>query len=263
LTWPYAIIYVGYVASEMEFLAKPVSGQEISPWRDLYRQEMNCQIVHDFMHSRQGWTQPYLLEVGGAAVGYGSILIAGPWTGTRTVFEFYVVPKHRSRVFDLFSSLLTVSDATAIKAQTNDALLTVMLHTWAHSITSEKIVFEDKLTTTHSLDGVLFRHREESDSGWALEVDGAVAATGGILCHYNRPYGDIYMEVAEPFRLRGFGCYIVQELKRVCYELGSIPSARCNTENVASRKTLQKAGFVPCAHILSGTLGPRVTTERN
>ncbi len=73
----------------------------------------------------------------------------------------------------------------------------------AHNITSEKIVFEDKLTTAHSLDGVLFRRREEADGDWALEVDGSVAATGGILYHYNRPYGDIYMEVAEPFRLRG------------------------------------------------------------
>jgi GNAT superfamily N-acetyltransferase len=247
----------------MECLAQPVSVQEISLWRDLYRQEMNCQIVHDSMHSRQGWTQPYLLEVGGVVAGYGSILIGGPWTGTRTVFEFYVIPKHRSRVFDLFGSLLAASDATAIKAQTNDALLSAMLFTWAHNIRSEKIVFEDKLTTAHSPNGVLFRRREEPDSDWALEADGAVAATGGILYHYNRPYGDIYMEVAEPFRLRGFGCYLVQELKRVCYELGSIPTARCNTENISSRKTLQKAGFVPCAHILSGTLEPRATTERN
>lgn len=237
----------------MGFSAKPVSIQEISLWRDLYRQEMNCQVVHDSMHSRQGWTQPYLLEVGGVVAGYGSILIGGPWTGSRTIFEFYVAPKHRCQLFDLFSSLLAASDATAIRAQTNDALLNVMLHVWAHNITSEKIVFEDKLTTAYSLDGVLLRRRE-ADGDWALEVDCSVAATGGILYHYNRPYGDIYMEVAEPFRLRGFGCYFVQEMKRICYELGSIPCARCNPENVASRKTLQKAGFVPCAHILSGTL---------
>jgi hypothetical protein len=43
-------------------------------------------------------------------------------------------------------------------------------------------------------------------------------------------------------------------LKRICYEGGSVPCARCNPDNVASRKTLQKAGFVPCAHILHGTL---------
>jgi hypothetical protein len=39
------------------------------------------------------------------------------------------------------------------------------------------------------------------------EVDGAVAGKGGILFHYNQPYGDMYMEVHEPFRRRGFGGY--------------------------------------------------------
>jgi predicted GNAT family acetyltransferase len=62
------------------------------------------------------------------------------------------------------------------------------------------------------------------------------------------------MEVAEPFRMRGFGAYLVQELKRICYEAGSIPCARCNTANTASRRTLQKACFVPCAHLLTGKL---------
>jgi hypothetical protein len=100
----------------MEILAQPVSVQEILLWRDLYRQEMRCQIVHDSLHSREGWTQPYLLKAGEATAGYGSTLVGGPWTGTRTAFEFYVVPEKRSRVFDLFSSLLVTSGATAIQA---------------------------------------------------------------------------------------------------------------------------------------------------
>jgi RimJ/RimL family protein N-acetyltransferase len=238
----------------MKFSGRPVSPSEIALWRDMYRQEMNCQIVHDSMHAREGWTQPYVLEAGGVSAGYGSILIGGPWTGTRTVFEFYVIPQFRSRTFDLFACLLATSDATAMKAQTNDVLLTAMLHTWAKDIKSEKIAFEDKLTTAYRMDNVVFRRRNNPDEDWALEVGGEIAATGGILYHYNRPYGDIYMEVVEAFRHRGLGCFLVQELKRICYELGSVPCARCNTENVASRKTLQKAGFVPCAHILTGTL---------
>jgi GNAT superfamily N-acetyltransferase len=238
----------------MDFSARPVQLGEISPWRDLYREEMHCQIVHDSMHSRTGWTQSYLLEVSGDRAGYGSILIGGPWTGTRTVFEFYLAPSHRSRAFDLFTTLLTTSGATGMEVQTNDALLSVMLHTWARDIASEKIVLEDRLTTFRTLDGVVFCHRTEPEEDWVLKVNGTVAATGGILYHYNRPYGDIYMEVSEPFRQRGFGSFLVQELKRVCYELGSIPCARCNTTNIASRKTLQKAGFVPCAHILVGKL---------
>ena len=129
-----------------------------------------------------------------------------------------------------------------------------MLHLWARNIVSENIVFEDKLATGYGVDDVVLRRREAPDHDWVIEIEGTIAAKGGILYHYNRPYGDIYMEVAEPFRRRGIGTYIVQELKRICYELGSIPCARCNPDNIASRRTLQKAGFVPCAHILAGTL---------
>lgn len=85
-----------------------------------------------------------------------------------------------------------------------------------------------------------------------------LVARGGILFHDNEPYGDIYMEVAEACRRRGLGAYLVQELKRVAYELGSIPSARCSPDNVPSRRTLQKAGFVPFAHILNGSIPSRV-----
>jgi GNAT superfamily N-acetyltransferase len=69
-----------------------------------------------------------------------------------------------------------------------------------------------------------------------------------------RAVRDIYMETVEPFRRQGFGSYLVQELKRCAYELESIPCARCNPANIASRKTLQKAGLVPFAHILTGSI---------
>jgi len=90
-----------------------------------------------------------------------------------------------------------------------------------------------------------------------VEVAGSVVGTGGILFHYNRPYGDIYMDVTEPCRRKGIGAYLVQELKRIAYEGGHVPAARCNPENVASQRTLQKAGFVPCGHILTGSLSRR------
>ena len=238
----------------MRLAVKPVAVEDIAAWRDMYRREMNCQIVHDDMHARAGWTQPFLFEADGVAAGYGSILVGGPWKGTRTVFEFFVAPNHRSHVFGLFEKLLEASEATAMEVQTNDILITVMLHLWAHNIVNEKILFEDKLTTAHAFEGAALRYREDPDRDWVVQIDGVVAASGGILYHYNRPYGDIYMEVAEPYRRRGVGCFLVQELKRICYELGSVPCARCNPSNTASRRTLQKAGFVPCAHILTGTL---------
>ena len=80
----------------MEFTVRPVEVTEILPWRELYRREMNCQIVHDSLHVRDGWTEPYLIELVGEVAGYGSIVVGGPWAGTRTIFEFYVAESMRS-----------------------------------------------------------------------------------------------------------------------------------------------------------------------
>ena len=87
-----------------------------------------------------------------------------------------------------------------------------------------------------------------------LEAEGTAATTGGIPFHSNVPYGDMFMAVAEPFRRRGFGGYLNKELKRDCYESGTIPAARRGVSNVGSRRTLQKAGMMPCARILIGVI---------
>jgi GNAT superfamily N-acetyltransferase len=242
----------------------PAAFAAVQAWRDLYRQEMNCQIIHDSIHSRPGWSLEYLLKVGGAVAGYGSIAVSGPWKDKPTAYEFYVLPQYRSHAFDLFETLLAESGAVAIEVQSNDPLITVMLHTYTHQVESESILFHDRLTTSHLPEGATFRkatpedvarllpHQEGAD--YVIVCNGDIAGSGGILFHYNRPYGDIYMEVAEPFRRRGFGSYLVQELKRVCYETGNVPGARCNQKNLASRGTLSKAGFVPCGQILTGAL---------
>jgi GNAT superfamily N-acetyltransferase len=78
----------------------------------------------------------------------------------------------------------------------------------------------------------------------------------GVLCHYNPPYGDIFMSVAESFRRRGYGSYPVQELERVAYEMGKVPAARFNAANGASRATLQRAGLLQCARVLTGRIAP-------
>src|SRR5262249_13770488 len=188
-----------------------------------------------------------------------------PWKDKPTIYEYYVLPQYRLRVFELFGELLTSSGAEMIETQSNDSLLTVMLHAFAKDVASESILFHDKVTTNLSSDALFRRASPEdapqivqeqldADAKWVVAVAGRIAGSGDILFHYNRPYGDIYMKVAEPFRRRGIGSFLVQELKRVCYERGNIPAARCNPKNIASRQTLQNAGFVPCGHILHGTI---------
>lgn len=248
----------------LELGAEAADVGEVEGWRAMYRSEMDCQIIHDSFHYRPGWTQEYVLRTGEKGVGYGSIVAAGPWRGRPTVYEYYLEPQSRCRIFDLFNVLLETSGAGWMEVQSNDSLGSAMLHTFARDVTSESILFHDRQTTEFSPPGATFREPTAAENPdvpveqlrWygVVEIEGRTAATGGILFHYNPPYGDIFMEVAEPFRRQGIGAFVVQELKRVCYESGYVPGARCNPTNVASRRTLQKAGFVPCGHMLSGRI---------
>jgi len=235
--------------------------------RTRYRQEMNCQIVKDSIHTRAGWAMTYALGLEDTLVGFGTVAIGGPWTDKPTILEFYVLPDHRARAFDLFEAFVEASGARLMEIQANDALLAMMLHTYAHEIMSEAILFRDGFTTALPANGAVLQALTSDEEVRAsiagrqggpeflLQVDGKPAGKGGILFHYNPPYGDVYMDIAEAFRGRGFGPYLVQELKRQAYEIGSIPAARCNRDNRASRKTLQRAGFIPYAHILNGAIG--------
>jgi GNAT superfamily N-acetyltransferase len=251
---------------KMSILVRTCDLNEILPLRQEYREEMRCQIIHDSVHERPGWTGEYALEIDGALVGYGSVAIGGPWKAAHSLYEFYVNKDSRRHLFDLFAALRMENNASKIETQTNALLLPVMLHTFAQNVSAEAILFEDQFETELMPDGASFRARDAGDvellktlqlddtAGWVVTWNGRIAGAGGVLYHYNRPYGDVYMKIAEPYQGRGLGAYLVQELKRACRAGGSVPAARCNIRNMASRKTLQKAGFVPCGNLISGEL---------
>lgn len=250
----------------MNFSATAAAPDQFEWMRTYFRFESRHQIVHDSLHARPGWTITYLLYLDDRVAGYGSIAVAGPWTDRPTVFEFFLLPEFQRHTFRLFEVLLQASGAKHFEVQSNHVLLTAMLFRYASNIRSESIVFYDHSRTSHSIDRSklecqtskddiqLAIERRKGGGEWLLIVDGHQVGFGGIMFHYNLPYGDIYMETAEPYRQRGYGSFLVQELKQICYELGVVPAARCNPANVASQRTLQKAGFAPYAHILDGEL---------
>jgi GNAT superfamily N-acetyltransferase len=220
----------------------------IAPLRELHRREMNCQIVHDSF-PRRGLSDAYVIAADSEIVGYGCV---DNKFDPGTVDEFFVTPSYRGWALSLFRGILDATGARRIRAQTNDRLLLLMLYDCATAIAVENLLFADALTTALPCpEGTL--HRKPGDEEeWHLVVGDAIAATAGLLFHYNPPFADVYMEVDQRFRRRGFGSYIVQEVKRVAYALGKIPAARCNADNAASRRTLERAGMLPCGRILRG-----------
>ena len=244
----------------MNIQVRRVDYEDVKALRELYRQEANCQIVHDSFLAR-GLSDPYLILVDGQLAGYGAI---GNKYPANQLTEFYTLPVMRPFALPMCRELLAVSGATRMEAQTNMPLMLLMLYDCARNITIEALLFEDAFTTHLTVPNAVFRqispdesasifeHKAEPPGAWGLEVNGTVVATGGFLTHYNPPYGDVYMEVDEPARKQGYGSYLVQEVKRVCYEAGKKPAARTGSDNIASRRTLQKAGFLPCGYLLFG-----------
>ncbi len=247
-----------------------VESSEIDSLREIHRAAMNCQIIH-WSRLERGFANAYLITAGGSIAGYG--LVGGARGDPKnTIIEFFVAPEARDHAAALFNRLIEASSAKSIAAQTNDLLLTRMLQQCcdAAGIERTRFLFEAGTTTRLSIGGVAFRrsrdadsrqifeHRSEPVGEWLLETGaGEIVATGGFLTHYNEPYADIHMEVAEAHRRRGYGSFLVQELKRVCVEQGLIPAARCNVSNAASRATLLKAGMRECGAMMKGVLGTK------
>lgn len=240
------------------------SVEAILPMREEYRRAMVCQIVHDSYHER-GFTDSYLLKIDGEVVGYASVA-GDPHPPREIVKELYVTASHRASLPHLFKALVGAARPRWIEAQTNDPFLRVPLFDCATSLRADRILFDDGRTTALEPPGVelrriaqdekqrVFEHTLVPVGDWALDRDGEVVASGGLLFHYNPPYGDIHMEVAAAYRGRGYGSYLVQELKRICYGMGRVPAARCNVDNMPSRRTLERAGMAACGHIVRGGL---------
>jgi len=149
------------------------------------------------------------------------------------------------------------------ECQSNDFLLTSMLYEFSHNVNADVVLFEDHTVTEYQNPGVIFRAATKSDKTYdpkvelgeyVLKLKGGVVATGGFLLHYNMPFADLYMDVKEACRRKGFASCILQEVKKECYLAGRVPAARCNIGNKVSRAALIKAGLKVCGFMLKGDI---------
>ncbi|MFD2523626.1 GNAT family N-acetyltransferase [Emticicia soli] len=246
----------------MHFNIIKVTLQEILPYRDLFLHEINRQIRYNACHER-GWSDSYLLYANDAVIGYGSV--KGQETADRdTIFEFYLLQGYQHLASRIFPYLLAASGAKFIETQSNAMLLTTMLYEYATGIRADAILFEEDQTTCLAVPEVNFRSKEdyestfgkkvEDGSNYVLELGGEVVASGDFLLHYNKPFADLYMEVSEAHRQKGLGSFLIQELKKVCYQAGRVPAARCSIQNKASKATLLKGGLRVAGCMLIGEI---------
>jgi hypothetical protein len=162
----------------MEIQAQRTDYKEVEALRGLYRQEANCQIIHDSFLSR-GLADPYLILVDGRVAGYGAV--ANRYEKDQAM-EFYTLPQYRSRALPMFREMLAVSQATSIQAQTNMPLMLTLIYDCATDITPQSILFADAAVTHLACPDGLFRRVTPNDPDpkgkWGLDIDGTLVAWG-------------------------------------------------------------------------------------
>jgi GNAT superfamily N-acetyltransferase len=243
----------------MEMRAIKSGLDQVQVFRILFLQENNFQFVHNKCHD-YGWADTYLFFTDDVKIGYGALWGRSRREDRDAVFEFYIIKPFRKFANAIFQEFLSVSGATWIECQSNDWLLSAMLYEYAQNINAEAILFKDHFQTHFSIGDTTFQKKIAADEGsdddhpYLLVQHEEEVASGGLMLNYNRPYADIYYDVSEKHRQKGFGSLIVQELKNEAYKMGRVPAARCNIANKISKSVLLKSGFMICGHILHGEI---------
>ena len=80
---------------------------------------------------------------------------------------------------------------------------------------------------------------------WVLHDCQTLVATGECIPSQKQPpYADLGMVVAQSYRGKGWGSSMLIHLKNHCYEVGWKPICSCAADNRASKRAIEKAGFV-------------------
>lgn len=92
---------------------------------------------------------------------------------------------------------------------------------------------------------VFLRERLDREELFILYDRQILVATGECIPSQKQPpYADLGMVVAQSYRSRGVGSFMLTQLKKHCYEAGWKPICSCAADNHASKKAIEKAGFI-------------------
>ena len=88
------------------------------------------------------------------------------------------------------------------------------------------------------------RHLDQEELFVLYDRQTLVAMGECIPSQKQLPYADLGMIVAQSYRGRGLGSFVLTRLKKHCYEAGWQPICSCTSDNLASKRAIEKAGFI-------------------
>lgn len=198
----------------------------------------------------------------------------------RILLEFYLIPSKLSLKEDIFKSILSQHSVSEIYCKSFDHVLQVCGHTFSKSSTIIGTIFRDLMNVAPiKLEGdITIRIAEESDISnltayhdselyekpeeldymvvnkmlYLFEKEDDLIGCGFLIKILpDKNYYDIGMWTNPKFRQQGYATKIISYLKNLCLKKGDIPSCGCAVDNKASRKTLERNGFISKYCIIS------------
>lgn len=240
----------------------------LKTWRDSYFDSLiNAQDMHsESMISWMTGVQCHTINRDNEQVGYAILNSSGE------LVEFHILHELLTQKEAVFSETIKKLAINTIYCKSFDQVLLSCCHQFSNSgklvgylfqnyEPKADIVFDDtihvRLATMddvpflNSFENELLEEGEDIDS--YVKNNSVYMFTRGdelIGCGYlfnvipGRKHYDVGMWVNQACRKKGYATQIISYLMKYCFDNGSIPTAGCAEDNVASRRTLEKCGFV-------------------
>lgn len=195
----------------------------------------------------------------------------------RQLIEFYLLPYYITQKIEIFTYVLGTKNIEAIVVQSFDGLLLscCMELNYSHSITGilfrefydtvfkPNNAFKKRFATTADFD-ILAKHEDDlyettEELQFMLEnrniilyyLDNLLAGCGYLIhVRPDKQWYDIGMWTNTICRKQGVATSIISDLKHYCLSHDLTPICGCAVDNMASRKTLERNGFVSKHHLL-------------
>lgn len=209
---------------------------------------------------------PFILQLGEEPLGYCAI------TRDHVLSELFLMPPHRNLSSLILKFLLDQNRVSAALVSTRDPLLLSICLDFNRTVTPIAYLFQDLDSTLRPDQKFPLRLANPKDRVWIekdtdyardFDIDFARENLWILTDHETKlgygtfspnpiqpEYSDIGAWVDPSRRNQDLGKTIILHLKEICYDRNLIPTCGCDSDNLSSKRMLEKAGFFASGRML-------------
>ena len=250
----------------LQFL--PSTDESLKPWRDSYFDSLSHSqdMYSESMISWMSGATSYWIDKNNTTVGYFIL------NSSNELMEFYIQDDQLTQKESLFMAVIERFGIKSVYCKSFDPVLLSCCLTYSRANKLVGYLFEyhhppqdicidstlrvrlatlGDVSFLNSFDNEILEEGEEitpyiKNNSVYMFMSGEELIGCGYLFNVipGRKHYDVGMWVNQPYRGKGYASQIISYLTKYCLENDFVPTAGCATDNIASRRTLEKCGFI-------------------